>query len=407
MKRVSRATWDSLLVPRRCICGNPIALGDLLPSAFSSSVPPSTSTIRALTPPSQKSKNTRLFHTSTPLSVIPKAQPTQSAKLAALHGRLELPNKYPLTTLGRALIDPTAEPQHHLNNDSLSTVGNVLLGYYASEYLMVTYPRLPYAILKSAMEGYVGDKALAAVGTEWGVEAAFAPGTTVDPGLLQFNRLAPGMPWLPQTRMGGLGLNPPMRRRKMMPTFEHNPSLEKQLASEPEAMKRARAAAARGPGSMQDAVPLEAAMANFVRATVGGVYLHAGGLLATKGFVSAHILSRKLDVDKLFQFEQPTRELSRLCVREGFHQPIARLEKETGRYSRHPVFIVGVYSGEEKLGEGQGGSLPEAKIKAAISALKGWYLYSPVTGVDLPSKTDGEPEAPFSPSFIDVGDVVS
>ena len=88
--------------------------------------------------------------------------------------------------------------------------------------------------------------------------------------------------------------------------------------------------------------------------------------------------------DKLFQFEQPTRELSRLCVREGFQQPIARLEKETGRYSRHAVFIVGVYSGEEKLGEGQGSSLPEAKIKAAISALKGWYLYSPVSGVDLP-----------------------
>ncbi|KAK6346724.1 hypothetical protein TWF696_006837 [Orbilia brochopaga] len=404
MKRVSQATWDFLIVPRRCICGNPLALGDLLPSAFSSTARPSSSssTIRSLVRPSQKPK-ARLLHTSTPLSVIPKAQPTQSAKLAALHGRLELPNKYPLTTLGRALIDPTAEPQHHLNNNSLSTVGNVLLGYYASEYLMVTYPRLPYAILKAAMEGYIGHKALAAVGTGWGVEAAFAPGTTVDPGLLQFNRLAPGTPWVPPYA-GGLGFNPPMRQRKMMPPFEHNPSLEKQMAAEPEAMRRAWAAAARG---KQDAIPLEGAMANFVRATVGGVYLHAGGLLATKEFVSAHILSRKLDVDKLFQFEQPTRELSRLCVREGFQQPIARLEKETGRYSRHPVFIVGVYSGEEKLGEGQGGSLPEAKIKAAISALKGWYLYSPVTGVDLPSKTDAEPDAPFSPSFIDVGDVVS
>ncbi|KAF3908257.1 hypothetical protein AA313_de0205083 [Arthrobotrys entomopaga] len=412
MKRVSRSTWDSLVVPRRCVCGNPIALSDLLSSSFStssrSSLPTRSrsiaSSIATAVRPSLKPITSRPFHTSTSLSVIPKLLPTQSAKLAALHGRLRLPNKFPLTTLGRALIDPTAESQTHLNNESLAHLGNVLLGYYTSEYILVQYPRLPYEIVKTAMSGYIGPRALAAVGTEWGVEAAFAPGETVDPGLLQCNRLAPGTPYM--TSKNGVAFNIPRMRKKMVPNFEHNPTAEQLLAEEPPEVRAARETQQRS-GIVAEAVPLEAAMANFVRAVVGGVYLHSGGLPAAKEFVHSHILSRKLQIDKLFQFEQPTRELSRLCVREGFQQPIARLEKETGRYSRHAVYIVGVYSGEEKLGEGQGGSLPEAKLKAAISALKGWYLYSPVTDSDLPSKTDGNPTIPFTPAIIDVGDVVS
>ncbi|KAF3091299.1 hypothetical protein TWF102_008850 [Orbilia oligospora] len=428
MRRVSRSTWDSLAVPRRCVCGNPIRLNDLLSSSFSTTTssssfsspsPPSSSsslstsisssatsrpssipTIRSSSS-SLKPRTSRPFSTTSSLAVIPSLLPTQSAKLAALHGRLGLPNGYPLTTLGRALIDPTAESEHHLNNDGLSNLGNVLLGYYASEYLMVQYPRLPYEILKTAMDGYIGPRALAAVGTGWGVEAAFAPGETVDPGLLQFNRVAPGTPLY--KIQGGVGFNIPRKRNRMVPNFENNPSINAELAAETPEMKAARES--QRPG--QDATTLQLAMASFVRAAVAGVYLHSGGLPSTKEFVHAHVLSRKLDVDKLFQFEQPTRELSRLCVREGFQQPIARLEKETGRYSRHAVFIVGVYSGEEKLGEGQGSSLPEAKIKAAISALKGWYLYSPASGADLPSKTDGGPGLPFTPAVIDVGDIVS
>ncbi|KAK6512925.1 hypothetical protein TWF506_009088 [Arthrobotrys conoides] len=423
MRRASRSTWDSLAVPRRCVCGNPIRLNDLLSSSFSTSSSSSSSSSSPLSPsvssstasrsssiptfrplssaPSSKSRTSRPFSTTSSLAVIPTLLPTQSAKLAALHGRLNLPNGYPLTTLGRALIDPTAEPEHHLNNDGLSNLGNVLLGYYASEYLMVQYPRLPYEILKTAMDGYIGPKALSAVGTGWGVEAAFAPGQTVDPGLLQFNRVAPGTPLYKV--QGGVGFNIPRKRNRMVPNFENNPSVDQQLAAETPEMKAAREA--QRPG--QDATTLQLAMASFVRAAIAGVYLHSGGLPSTKEFVYAHVLSRKLDIDKLFQFEQPTRELSRLCVREGFQQPIARLEKETGRYSRHAVFIVGVYSGEEKLGEGQGSSLPEAKIKAAISALKGWYLYSPVSGADLPSKTDGNPGLSYTPAVIDVGDIVS
>ena len=97
-------------------------------------------------------------------------------------------------------------------------------------------------------------------------------------------------------------------------------------------------------------------------------------------FIDKHILSRKLDITKMFQFEQPTRELATLCRREGLERPISRLLAESGRYSKAPVFIVGVFSGQEKLGEGFGSSLKEGKAKAATDALMKWYCYEPLEG---------------------------
>lgn len=107
----------------------------------------------------------------------------------------------------------------------------------------------------------------------------------------------------------------------------------------------------------------------------------------------------------MFDFEQPARELARLCSREGFEAPVARMVAETGRRSRNAVFVVGVYSGAEKMGEGHGGSLDEARIRAAVNALKGWYLYSPLEK-DLPSKTAEDRDAKFRPAYIDPGEVV-
>ena len=40
-----------------------------------------------------------------------------------------------------------------------------------------------------------------------------------------------------------------------------------------------------------------------------------------------------------------------------------RLLKETGRYSQSPVFVVGVFSGADQLGEGFGSSLKMAEYR--------------------------------------------
>lgn len=130
-----------------------------------------------------------------------------------------------------------------------------------------------------------------------------------------------------------------------------------------------------------------------MRAILASVYLHAGAD-RVREFFAAHIMSRHLDLHSLFTFYQPTRDLSRLCAREGFESPVARLISETGRKSSAPVFVVGVYSGHDKIGEDAGASLDEARWKAAAKALKGWYLYSPKNAVGggeimVPSMMEG------------------
>jgi large subunit ribosomal protein L44 len=44
---------------------------------------------------------------------------------------------------------------------------------------------------------------------------------------------------------------------------------------------------------------------------------------------------------------------------------VDRLVKETGRLSTAPVFIVGIYSGLEKIGEGYGSSLSMAETRVS------------------------------------------
>ena len=98
-----------------------------------------------------------------------------------------------------------------------------------------------------------------------------------------------------------------------------------------------------------------------------------------------------------------------MCAREDFEFPVARILSETGRGSRHPVYVVGVYSGKDKLGEAAGASLNEARTRAAIAALKSWYMYSPSPGkgikISVPSDTEDGGE--FKPIHIDLGEIVA
>ncbi|KAL2002171.1 hypothetical protein VTN02DRAFT_495 [Thermoascus thermophilus] len=327
----------------------------------------------------------------------------QSAKLSALHARLYLPSRLPVETLARTLVDASADPNPDFNNESLATLGHDLLTYYTSEHLLCTYPRLPLTVIFAAMYAYVGPKTLAAMTREWGVESAAVPGGEVDPGLLQFKRVPPGADLNAEPVTGTTRPN------------DHRKSWRKSMTSrvvyDDEFGDPTRAPS--DPLSSSPSVPdprtvkgvtLEEASANFVRAVMGAVYLHAGRP-AAKRFFKEHFLSRHLNIAELFDFSQPTRDLTRLCARENFERPVAKIISETGRKSRHPVFVVGIYSGQDKLGEGAGASLVEARTRAAVAALKGWYLYSPLT-VRVPSSMEEEGAKPWKPVYVDLGEVI-
>lgn len=314
----------------------------------------------------------------------------RSAKLSALHARLSLPKRLPLQTMARTLVDPSADSDTRFNNASLAQIGGSILSYHVSEFLLCTYPRLPMTVLFAASYAYSGPKTLQLIAREWGVETAAAPGPEVDPGYLQFEKLKPGTKWAQE--QGG-SIRPDKYgtfRRGLSSRVVYDDEFGDTIAKD----------------NVTDApLPTETAYANFVRAVVGSVFVHAGRE-AAKDFVKAHALSRHLDVSSLFAFKEPVRELARLCAREDFEHPVARMLSETGRHSRSPVFVVGIFSGHDKLGEGAGPNLGEARVRASVAALKAWYLYSPGRNVRVPSEMEGKDPRPWEPVHIDIGEII-
>lgn len=342
---------------------------------------------------------------------LPSPEPSRalySAKLAALHARLSLSSKLPVQTLARALIDPSADANPLFNNVNLAFVGSTMLNYHTSEYLIAKFPRLPMAILFAAMKGYAGDVALHQIARAWGVEAAAAAGFEVDPGYLQFDANKPTMT---HTRFGyvraeSAEIRRYRWRRGMSSRVTYDDAFGEMVPDQQTVTKMDKDFVQnRNPKDvLVENVP-QLAHANFVRAVIGAVYLHCGRE-AVKSFVKSHCLSRQLDIANLFSFKLPTRDLAKLCEREDFEAPVARLESETGRMSRTPVFVVGIYSGRDKLGEGSGPNLDHARIAAAINALKSWYLYSPGT-VGVPSDTFAQDAEPWKPAHVDIGEIIS
>ena len=352
---------------------------------------------------------------------LPSPSPSRaqhSPRLSALHARLVLPPRLPRETLSRCLIDPSADINPNFNNASLSILGYDLFGYYTSEALLCRYPRLPTEVTFASMAAYCGPKALAAITREWGVQVAAEPGEEVDPGFLQCRRREPGNMSVDGTGTQLKELCKDAQNLSMRPNPEKQSRGwhrgvssrtvyddyfgEEIKRTESDYAERSELRREDTQRKAESGVTLEEASAGFVRALMGAVYLHAGRK-AAYNFFKAHILSRHLDVSKLFEFRQPTRDLSKLCAREGFESPVARILSETGRKSRHPVFVVGVFAGKDKLGEGSGGSLDEARFRASVGALKGWYLYSPLQ-VRVPS--EARKGKPWEPMFVDGGEVV-
>ena len=303
-----------------------------------------------------------------------------SAKLSALHARLLLPQRLPLHTLARCLVDTSADPDKRFNNSSLAVLGTDLLDYYTTEEIICRYPRLPTAVLDAVRKAYVGENALAMVAREWGVELCGEPGGEVDPGYLQARIEEPEsldsitLRHLDPRRSASID---PSNPSNSAPTFTNN---------------------------KPKAIPADLALAHFARSLVAAIHLHAGRK-QTRLFFLNHFLSRHLDIHRMFDFAQPTRDLANLCRREDLDSPIARILSETGRKSRHPVFNVGVFSGREKLGEAEGSSLDEARTRAAVRALKGWYLYSPVEVKTMSEAEDRGEE--WKGVLVDGGEIVN
>ncbi|CAO3624356.1 unnamed protein product [Cunninghamella echinulata] len=111
------------------------------------------------------------------------------------------------------------------------------------------------------------------------------------------------------------------------------------------------------------------------------------GSEAAKQFVHDFILSREMKLSEAFKDIEPKRHLSALMKRLEKESPISRLLSETGRHSSSPVFVIGVFSGQEKLGEGFGSSKKMAEYRACRDALINYYAQEE-KDFHLPSDAD-------------------
>jgi large subunit ribosomal protein L44 len=89
----------------------------------------------------------------------------------------------------------------------------------------------------------------------------------------------------------------------------------------------------------------------------------------TKQFIQNFILSKVLPGSSLLYVATPKLLLTALLKKQQKEPPVTRLLKESGRLTHSPVFVVGIFSGNEKLAEGYGSSLRYAERAAVKSAL--------------------------------------
>ncbi|KAG8748150.1 hypothetical protein FRC10_008883 [Ceratobasidium sp. 414] len=134
------------------------------------------------------------------------------------------------------------------------------------------------------------------------------------------------------------------------------------------------------------------AIASVARALTGLIYHAAGSMDDARTFVHAHFLSREFDLRSLLKFSDPKLALIHAVRKYRREPPISRLLAESGRASNSPTFVVGVFSGEDKLGEGFGSSLRMAEHRAAQDAMHRLYL------TRQPSSDFKLPTAAFPPA---------
>ncbi|RKO85901.1 hypothetical protein BDK51DRAFT_22218 [Blyttiomyces helicus] len=129
------------------------------------------------------------------------------------------------------------------------------------------------------------------------------------------------------------------------------------------------------------------AVSGRVLLSVIGAYYKERGTAATKEFIKLHFLSRTVELEGHLNLEKPMYVLLELTKALAQPKPIARLLKESGRYSSNPVYVVGMFIGAVKIGEAYGSSIRMAEHRAARDALQRHYM-TEVKNVVVPSDWD-------------------
>lgn len=284
----------------------------------------------------------------------------------------------------------------YAHNGALAALGNSLLGTFATELVLESFPHLPTRAAKAALTLYVGPKSLAQVAQlVWGVGPSRSEKALVgrEDEDAKVSRKERAYGHLVQGRGGarvagnevgakegaaGPGLIRWNRkvRRFVLSRVHWSRKLTENLFP------------AQATSPTKDAVLYEDALASVARALVGVVH-ETHGFAAARQFCRAHFLGRLVppttstslpnsaassDILPLLKFSNPSRVLSLSLTQHGLPPLRHSLLKESGRLTAHPTFVTGAFSGEVKLGEGFGSSIRMSEWRASEDALRRVYL---------------------------------
>ncbi|MBW0513454.1 hypothetical protein O181_053169 [Austropuccinia psidii MF-1] len=260
--------------------------------------------------------------------------------------------------------------QEKLHNEELATLGNSVLGILGAEWLDRRYPHLPEKAFQAALTMYVGPRTCADVSRLWGVSSgAGLSNLTIEgkPKIQAAGLFAGGA-----FDLDGKPKNKGLKHKQDGSTGEEvaNPGLLRwrradAIENDKEVGHRASA--------FKQGVLYEDAMASVSRSFVGMVY-SLYGMKLTREFVRANWFNRKAQVADLLKFTNPFLILKYTLAKYNREPPVARILRESGRASATPIFVVGSYSGNLKLGEAFGTSKKMAEYRAHEDALRRIYL---------------------------------
>lgn len=206
-------------------------------------------------------------------------------------------------------------------SERYKVMGKAALSYFVTEAVMCQYPNMPAGACNSMVQSLTGRPACASIGKQ-------------------------------------LGITLVMRWKNIIE------KKDSEMLMKRKARKDERVASDLGEA---------AAVGSVVESLIGALHQEAGAAVA-RNFIKAHFLSRSVDVeahvDLYLKLREPRLLLWRICKTKGLAPPVARLMKETGRLSASPIFIVGMYSGILKVGEGYGSSTKMAETKVQFIILQ-------------------------------------
>lgn len=121
---------------------------------------------------------------------------------------------------------------------------------------------------------------------------------------------------------------------------------------------------------------------------LGAIYCDQGPK-STKKLVHDVIIAQLsgCDLQEIIKLQHPRFMLNAILSSQKRQKPVSRLISESGRATHFPSFVVGIFSGDNCLGEGTGTSLRRAEVEAMRTALH-IHFQKELSATPLPSDNE-------------------